>query len=229
MKIRLTLIALLFMLSVSISVAQVTDNARTSFAVLGGLNFQNFNGKDNSGNSLDNDLIVGYHAGLNMQIPVAPDFYFQPGLLFSLKGSEGSYGLYSGTYKLSYIEIPLNLVYKGLLGNGYVTLGFGPYIGYGIMGNTNLKLGPASVETDVEFTSTVESPDDHYAATHFRPFDAGGNLFFGYEMAGGLFLQLNAQLGMLKINPEDNRIIKAYGDQLSVKNTGFGLSLGYRF
>jgi hypothetical protein len=48
-------------------------------------------------------------------------------------------------------------------------------------------------------------------------------------MASGLFLQLNAQLGMLKINPEDNRNIKAYGDQLSVKNTGFGLSLGYRF
>jgi hypothetical protein len=34
---------------------------------------------------------------------------------------------------------------------------------------------------------------------------------------------------MLKINPVDNRIIKVYSDQLSVKNRGFGLSLGYRF
>jgi hypothetical protein len=51
----------------------------------------------------------------------------------------------------------------------------------------------------------------------------------GFEMAGGLFLQLNAQLGMLKINPEDNRLIQIYSDQLSVKNTGFGLSMGYRF
>jgi hypothetical protein len=228
MKIRLTSIALLFMLSASLSVAQNTDNAKTSFSILGGLNFQNFNGKDNSGNKLDNDLIIGYHAGFNIQIPVAPDFYFQPGLMFSLKGSEGSYGLLAGKYKLSYIEVPLNLVYKGLLGNGYVTLGFGPYIGYGISGNSTLTVGPLSVETDVEFAKVVES-GDQYAATHFRPFDAGGNLFFGYEMAGGLFLQLNAQLGMLKINPEDTRLIAVYGDQLSVKNTGFGLSLGYRF
>jgi hypothetical protein len=48
-------------------------------------------------------------------------------------------------------------------------------------------------------------------------------------MAGGIFLQLNGQLGMLKINPEDKRIITVYSDKLSVKNTGFGLSLGYRF
>ena len=221
-------IALVFVLSASLAFAQSTDNAKPSFSILGGLNFQNFNGKDNSGNNLDNDLIIGYHAGLNIQFPVAPDFYFQPGVLFSLKGSEGSYGLLTGTYKLSYIEIPLNLVYKGLLGNGYVTLGFGPYIGYGIMGNSTLAVGPVSVETDVEYTNVVES-GDQYAATHFRPFDAGGNIFFGYEMAGGLFLQLNAQLGMLKINPEDKRTPMVYGDQLAVKNTGFGLSLGYRF
>jgi hypothetical protein len=99
-------------------------------------------------------LIIGYHAGFNIQLPVAPDFFFQPGLLFSLKGSEGSYGILTGTYKLSYIEIPLNLVYKGLLGNGYITLGFGPYIGYGIMGNSTLTVGPVSVETDVEFTKS---------------------------------------------------------------------------
>jgi hypothetical protein len=228
MKNKLMSVALLFMLSVSLSVAQGTDNAKISFGILGGLNFQNFNGKNNSGNQLDNDLIIGYHAGFNVQIPVAPDFYFQPGLLFSLKGSEGSYGLVTGKHKLSYLEVPLNLVYKGLLGNGYVTLGFGPYIAYGIMGNSTLEVGSVSLEADVEFTNVVES-GDQFAATHFRPFDAGGNIFFGYEMAGGIFMQLNAQLGMLKINPEDKRLIAVYGDELSVKNTGFGLSLGYRF
>jgi len=51
----------------------------------------------------------------------------------------------------------------------------------------------------------------------------------GYEMAGGVFHQLNAQIGMLKINPKDNRTLKIYSDKLSVKNTGFGISIGYRF
>jgi len=61
---------------------------------------------------------------------------------------------------------------------------------------------------------------------YFKAFDAGGNIFFGYEMGNGIYGQFNAQLGMLKINPEDKRIPD---DQTSVKNTGFGISLGYRF
>jgi hypothetical protein len=48
----------------------------------------------------------------------------------------------------------------------------------------------------------------------------------GYETAGGLFLQLDTQLGLLKINPEYEALTN---DDSSVKNTGFGLTLGYRF
>lgn len=229
MKTRLFSFALIFILSSSIAIAQDTvNNPGTSFGVLGGVNFQNFNGKDNNGNQLENDMIIGYHAGVNIQVPLVPEFYFQPGVLFSVKGSENDFGLLTGTYRLSYIEIPLNVVYKGLLGNGYVTLGFGPYIGYGIAGTSKLESNSVSTETDVEFTNVVESGDP-YTSSHFRPFDAGGNIFAGYEMAGGLFLQLNAQLGMLKINPEDRRSVVIYGEELSVKNTGFGLSAGYRF
>ncbi len=62
--------------------------------------------------------------------------------------------------------------------------------------------------------------------SHLRRMDVGGNIFFGYEMANGLFAQLNTQLGLIKINPKDNRITD---DKTSVKNTGFGASLGYRF
>jgi hypothetical protein len=228
MKSRLFTFALILTLYSSITLAQGTVNPGTSFGILGGVNFQNFNGKDNDGNKLDNDLVIGYHAGVNIQIPLVPEFYFQPGLLFSVKGSDKDFGLLTGTYRLSYIEIPLNFVYKGLLGNGYVTLGFGPYIGYGITGKSKLESGSVTIETDIEFTSVVESGDP-FTTSHFRPFDAGGNISAGYEIAGGLFFQLNAQLGMLKINPEDRRTVVVYSDELSLKNTGFGLSVGYRF
>ncbi len=227
MKTKLITIVMIFMLTISSAIAQSTENTKV-FGILGGINVQNFNGKDNNGDKLENDMIIGYHAGINIQIPLAAEFYFQPGLLFSTKGSESSYGTLTGTYNLSYIELPLNLVYKGLLGNGHIILGFGPYIGYGIMGKATLESNSAGIETDIEFTNVVES-DDSYSTTHFRPFDAGGNILIGYEGAGGLFLQLNAQLGMLEINPEDKRVVAVYGEQLSVKNTGFGLSLGYRF
>jgi hypothetical protein len=61
---------------------------------------------------------------------------------------------------------------------------------------------------------------------YYRPFDAGANIFFGYELSMGVFLQLNAQLGLLKINPEYSW---ATDSKASYKNTGYGLSIGYRF
>ncbi|MFO7658717.1 MAG: outer membrane beta-barrel protein [Bacteroidales bacterium] len=219
MKTRLFIIVLIAILSYSFAIAQ--DAKRISFAVLGGVNFQNLNGKDFNGDKLENDMIIGYHAGINLQMPVAPEFYFQPGLLFTTKGAKSTNGSAGSTTKLSYIELPLNFVYKGLLGNGYILVGFGPYIGYGIMGKV---ISENDTETDIEFISVVEN--GNILTPYYRAFDAGGNIFAGYEMASGIFFQLNTQLGMLKINPE----YKIFPDDKSlVKNTGFGVSLGYRF
>lgn len=191
---------------------------------------QNLNGKNISGDKLENDMVIGFHAGVNIQIPIAPQFYFQPGLMFSTKGGESKTDLFSSTlftstYKLSYIELPMNFVFKAGLGNGYFMLGFGPYVAYGIMGKATVKSGSATVESDIEFKKEVESGDP-IMTTYFKPFDAGANIFFGYELAAGLFLQLNAQLGLIEINPDDQRFPDT---DLSIKNTGFGLSLGYRF
>ncbi len=221
MKIRLFSFVLILMLSASLAIAQRTDKAKISFAVLGGVNFQNLNGKDMNGDKLKNKMILGYHAGVNIQIPIAPEFFFQPGLFFTTKGAKSTNGS-TATIKLSYIELPLNLVYKGALGNGFIMVGFGPYVGYAIGGNLTPENGSA---TDIEFKSVVELSDP-LSVPYFKAFDAGGNIFAGYQMAGGIFIQLNTQLGMLKINPEYKTLTD---DKSSVKNTGFGLSLGYRF
>ena len=225
MKTRLFSIALVLILSTSLAIAQSTDKGKMAFGILGGVNMQNFNGKDGEGNKLKNDMVIGFHAGVNVQIPLVPEFYFQPGLLFSTKGAKNTTGPLTTTYSLSYIELPLNLVYKGLLGNGYVMLGFGPYVGYGIMGKEKYEGGTVSFESDVEYKNQVETGDP-LDTPYYKALDAGGNIFAGYEMAGGLFFQLNTQLGMLNIKPEDKRFL---GNNSIVKNTGFGLSLGYRF
>ena len=226
MKTKLFSLTLTFILIATLAMAQDTRNSKTSFGILGGVSLQNLNGKDMSGNKLENDMIVGYQAGVNIQIPVAPQFYFQPGLLFSTKGAKNTRDLISNTYKLSYIELPLNFVYKALVGNGYFMIGFGPYVAYGIGGKSIYESGSVTLETDIEFKKTVESGDP-LTTTYVKPFDAGANLFFGYELAGGLFLQMNTQLGLININPEDKRI--SGDDKSTLKNTGYGLSLGYRF
>lgn len=228
MKTKLISLILIFALSASVAFAQESAGSKTSIAILGGVNFQNLNGKDMSGDKLENDLLTGFHFGLNAQIPVAPEFYFQPGLMFSTKGTKTGDGDFSGTYKLSYLELPLNFVYKALVGNGYFLLGFGPYLAYGVGGKATYQAGSVSVERDVEFKNELDS-DDLLDSPYenVKPFDAGANLFFGYELQSGLFLQLNTQLGLLDIKPENNGI---FGDNEStLKNTGYGLSLGFRF
>lgn len=204
---------------------QTLSETNRAVGVLAGVNFQNFNGKDFNGDKIENELIAGFHAGVNFQIPIAPEFYFQPGLLFSTKGSKNVSGTLSSTYRLSYIDLPLNLVYKGQVGTGYVLFGFGPYLSYAISGKATYVNGSVEVSNDIDFAKEVNL-NDPLLATYFRPFDMGGNIFFGYEMTSGMFLQLNTQLGMVPINPKDNRIPS---DDSIVKNTGFGLSLGYRF
>jgi hypothetical protein len=212
----------------------MTLQAQIGFGILGGVNFQNINGKDNSGNKLKNGLLTGFHAGVNVNIPVAPEFYFQPGLLFLVKGAKNDFfspptkasGDLVTTTKLSYIEIPLNLLYRPQLGKGYILLGFGPYIALGIGGKESSEFGSVSYKRDIKYKNTVTSIIDLIDNAYYRPFDAGANIFFGYELSMGVFLQLNAQLGLLKINPEYSW---ATDSKASYKNTGYGLSIGYRF
>lgn len=237
MKTKIGFFTLVFILATTLTFAQGGDS-KISLGVLGGVNMQNLNGKNLAGNSLTNDMIIGFHAGVNVQIPIAPEFYFQPGLLFSTKGAKneaegtilGITNITTSTTKLSYIELPLNFVYKAQVGSGYVFLGFGPYVAYGIMGKNVVKsvttgLGmnvEGEVESDIKFKNELEAGD---VGAYVKPFDVGGNILFGYEMSMGVFIQLNAQLGMINIQP---KYANADNDA-TVKNTGFGLSAGYRF
>lgn len=225
MKTKLFLFTLILALSMPVLIGQNSEKGKISLAILGGINFQNLTGKDISGDKLENDMITGFHAGLNVQMPLAGEIYFEPGLIFSTKGAKNATGSFTSTYNISYIEMPLNMVYKGRLGNGYVLLGFGPYIAFAIGGNATSVIGDVEVKADIEFQNKVELSDP-LLAVYMKAFDAGGNIFAGYETAGGLFFHLNAQLGMLKINPENEWISN---DESILKNTGFGLSLGYRF
>jgi hypothetical protein len=196
------------------SMVKTTD--RTTFGIRAGVNFQNINGEDAAGNDLKNDLLTGFHAGVNAEVPIGSGFYLQPGALYSMKGAKATDG---SKVKLSYVEVPVNFVYKPVLGTGNMLLGFGPYVGFGIGGKVE---APNGTESDIEFTKTYNA---NSAAPQFKSFDAGGNLLAGYEFANKLSFQLNAQLGLVDIRPETNNT----NDQTSWKNTGFGLSVGYRF
>jgi len=226
MKRRIGLITALVLGGIISQAQQKT--VHPSFGLRAGVNFQNVNGKDEDGNKLDYDMLTGFNAGINVEIPVAPQFYFQPGLLYTVKGAKSKEVVqgvtYKGTIKISYLELPLNFIYKPMLGTGHLLLGFGPYVALGIGGEVKNEGGGTNETTDIKFKGTVKSSDPN-DVVYLRPLDAGANLLAGYEFSNKFSIQLNAQWGLTKINPEFEG---ATNDKTSAKNTGFGFSLGYR-
>lgn len=217
MKRKLYLVIVLAIMVNSVAWSQV------SFGVRAGVNLQNLNGKDFDGEKLENDLIFGFHAGVDVEIPVAPDFSFQPGVLFSTKGASVD----EDKINLGYIEVPLHFLYKPMLGSGRLIIGLGPYVSYGVTGKIKQDEGS---DIDIKFKNNLTDEDllNEFEGEffHLKGFDAGADIVAGYQLESNLYIQLNAQLGLLDIYPDypDDE-----DDETVIKNTGFGLSVGYRF
>ncbi|MDZ4667130.1 MAG: porin family protein [bacterium] len=200
-----------------------------SFGIYGGINFQNINGQAANSTKLTNSLVTKFHIGINEEFPIAPDFFFQAGIQYIGKGASGNVQyIENGTpytinrnINLNYVEIPLNLIYKPLLGSGNLILGFGPYIGYAINGKATFSGNNAPTNSDIKFIETAPTSDNNNLI-YYKRLDVGANFMVGYQFQKGLFLVLNSQLGLVPINAKTST-------NLVNKNTGFGLSLGYRF
>lgn len=193
------------------------DAGRTTFGIRGGVNFNTITGKDASDNKVNNNIKTGFHAGVNAEIPVGTGSYIQPGVLYSQKGAEFQNN--QGHVKLTYIEVPVNFIYKPVLGTGRMLLGFGPYVGFGLGGKQENSSG---VEADVEFTKNY---DASIVKPQYKGIDGGANFLAGYEFANNVSFQINAQLGLTQLTPG----INGSDNPAKTKNTGFGVSVGYRF
>lgn len=193
--------------------------SQVSFGIRAGVNFQNINGEYADGEKYKNDLTLGFHAGVDVEIPIAQDFFVQPGLLFSMKGAANVFEQEDVNVSISYVELPVHVVFKPQLGSGKIILGFGPYFAYGVAG----KLKSDTEDVDIEFTNDVVN--GNILTPYLKPLDVGADIFFGYEFSFGLSAQINAQLGLVNMEPK----IDGESPDDITKNTGFGLSLGYRF
>lgn len=211
---------LLFALAATALTLTSKAQDKTTFGVRAGVNFTNINGEI-GGHDTEYKLKPGFNIGVNAEIPVASEFYLQPGLLFTTKGAKADEGDAKTT--VSYLEIPINFLYKPALGPGKMLLGFGPYVGIGLGG----KIKGGGADIDVKFKNDITLAEYSDLKTEYgKRLDFGGNLLVGYELSNNLSFQLNAQLGMANLVP------KVDGKKLpdtKTKNTGFGISVGYRF
>jgi hypothetical protein len=159
-----------------------------------GLNMANVSVTD-AGRVDKANMLTTFHAGIVGDIPLGSFISFQPGVMFTGKGSKvekgdpGSMNYIKETFNPFYIEIPANLVLKAPLGSTtHFFIGAGPYLGVGIAGKTKLdgKLAGFSIngEKNIEYSNddpTTTNEEEGAGFGRLKRFDYGLNGTAGIE------------------------------------------------
>lgn len=187
-------------------------SAQTKMGVTGGVTFANITAKL-EGVSVSPKTKIGFTAGIFADVPLSPNFSFQPALNFVQKGSISKDDTYSDKLGYSYLEIPLNAIYN----NSGFFIGAGPSISFGLSGKEKFvdKEDPSnSQDTKIKFGSSEEE---------VKRLEFGANVLSGYKTPGGFMFSVNYNLGLNNIQNGD--AIEAG----TVRNKYFAIKIGYIF
>ena len=181
----------------------------------GGLNLANVSITSN-GSVDDAKMLASFQVGIIGDIHVASILYFQPGVVFTGKGTksqsgtEGSANWYRATTNPYYIEVPLSFILKSPTGPVKFFGGAGPYLGIGIAGKNKVKGAVFGTSFNSE-KSIVWSNDDPTTLNSdegagfgiMKRFDYGLNGTVGVEGKSAMF-SVNYGLGLAKLQSGNN-------------------------
>jgi hypothetical protein len=180
----------------------------------GGINFANVS-ISNDGDIDEAKMLTSFQVGLTGNMKVLPFLYFQPGILFTGKGSKTQSGettdatYFRATTNPYYIEIPANFVLR-TPGPIHLFVGAGPYIAIGVAGHNKVDgkfLGTSfHSEEDIEWSNDDPSTLDYEEGAGYgimKRFDYGLNGLAGIEMAH-IVLGVNYGLGLAKLQSGSN-------------------------
>jgi hypothetical protein len=184
----------------------IQTQAQIKFGPEVGLNLSTMTLKS-SGISLDPKSLIGFHVGVIAEIPLIENFVLQPGVLYSAKGSKYSFDGEDMSISPSFIEIPVNALYKLDIHSAKLLLFAGPYFGFGIGGSYKNSSG----STEIKYGSGEDKD--------MKPFDLGINIGAGIEISK---LQLKVQYGLGITN-----LAPVTTDDQEMKIRSFGISMAY--
>jgi hypothetical protein len=207
-KLLLSILALFILLTI---------NAQKATAILrGGLNLANVSVTE-SGRIDDAKMLASFQVGIIGDINLAEIISLQPGLLVTGKGTKSQDGdpsdanYFKATTNPIYIELPLNLVFKGPIGpDTKFFAGAGPYLAIGIAGKNKTEgkfLGTSfSSEKDIDWSDDDPTTLDYEEGAGFgimKRFDYGLNGTAGFETKN-IVLSVNYGLGLAKLQSGSN-------------------------
>ena len=145
--------------------------------------------------------LIGAIGGVFLQVPINKKICFQPELQMIGKGmkTKDQYNNFNYPTKTTYLELPLNILYKPVSTKGSFFIGGGP--------------APAWFIGENVFYSS-DSP--------IKKFDFGINFLTGYEIPIGFSINLHYTHGLTNISGDKTNIPV-------LKNRCFGITVGYVF
>jgi hypothetical protein len=181
----------------------------------GGVNLANLS-ITNDGDIDDNKMLTSFQVGFTGNLKIAPFLFFQPGILFTGKGSKTQSGettdasYYRATSNPYYIEVPANFVFKTPTGPIKFFAGAGPYIAVGVSGKNKVDgkiLGASfSSEKSIEWSNDDPSTLDYEEGSGYgimKRFDYGLNGIAGIETKN-IVLSVNYGYGLAKLQSGSN-------------------------
>ncbi|MCR9016585.1 porin family protein [Aquiflexum gelatinilyticum] len=194
-------ITLIFAFAALISLqsqAQDTDK-KGGFGLRGGASFFNFGGDDASSNDYSNR--IGYHLGLYNSLFIGNSFAIEPGLFYSVKGTQND-DFANSRAILKYVDVPV--LFRFYLSEG-LNIFAGPQLSF---------LTSSKFEGDL-FGSTISFDTESVSNSDF-----GVLVGLGYNLPKGLNLQASYNYGLSPVFKNSN---------VDVYNRGFQVSLGVTF
>lgn len=180
-----------------------------------GINFANIT-ITNDGDIDKNNMLASFQFGFTGDVKIAPSFYFQPGILFTGKGSKTSQGnssgatYYQATTNPYYVEIPANFVFKSPGKNMNFFAGAGPYLAIGVAGQN--KVDGKFLGTSFHSEESIKWSNDDPSTLNYeegagygtlKRFDYGMNALAGIE-SGKTVLSVNYGFGLAKLQSGSN-------------------------
>ncbi|NHE55458.1 porin family protein [Cyclobacterium plantarum] len=194
-------IVLLFSLLVSsMAIVQAqNDTSKSGFGIRGGASLFNWSGSDISSNDYTNR--VGFHAGIYGNSFLGDRFSIEPGLYYSVKGTQND-DMVNSRAVLNYLDLPV-------LFRFYATEG------------VNFFVGPqASLLLNSTFEADALGNTYGWETESINDLDAGLVIGLGYNLPVGLNLQASYDLGLTPVFKDSDA---------DVYNRGFKLSAGISF
>lgn len=185
----------------------ILSQAQIKFGIKAGGNLTNQRINVTSGNMYAaGERFKGYHAGVIADINLGKNFYLQPQLLFSRKGAShfSSFDSLQTKVRMSYIEFPVNVLYKAAVSFGNVFVGTGATFSYAVGGN----------EQQGGVTKKIYSGP----VKNWKRQEISLDFTAGLEFNNGFFASINYQKGLIDIYKTDG---------VSIKNRLFSVSIGY--